>query len=140
MALCLSNLFKCLSINTIPWSKIKYKSFCRTVFTEISLGNIFMWLFFSYGWANVFFLFLSLFVFERQQEHTCMSRGAAERQRESQAGSILSAQSLMWGSKSWTVRSWRELKSRVRRLTDCPTWVTLQKHLKTTNPKSMVSV
>ena len=45
-----------------------------------------------------------------------MSMGGAERKegRESEAGSVLWAQSLMLGSNSQIVRSWPELKSRVR--------------------------
>ena len=41
-----------------------------------------------------------------------------EGERESQAGSALSALSPMWGSNPRTVRSWPEPKSRARRLTD----------------------
>ena len=41
-----------------------------------------------------------------------------ERRREYQAGSALSARSLMWGSNSQTVRSWPEMKSRVQSLMD----------------------
>ena len=50
-----------------------------------------------------------------------MSRGGAERerQRESQAGSTMSAWNPMWGSNSRTTRSWPEPKSRC--LTD---WAT----------------
>ena len=47
-----------------------------------------------------------------------MSRGRVrERERESQAGSALSAWSPKWGSNS-QVKSWPELKPRVRRSTD----------------------
>ena len=72
----------------------------------------------------VFFLlpppFLMFIYFERKIE---CEWGEAERGRgrESQAGSVLSAQSPTWGSNSWTVRSWPEPKSRVGHLTD---WAT----------------
>ena len=41
-----------------------------------------------------------------------------EKERESQAGFALSAQSLTWGSISQTMRSWPEPKPRVRDLID----------------------
>ena len=66
----------------------------------------------------------SLFLyFERESERTCTWGRGKERGREraSKTGCTLSAQSLMWGSISWTLRSWPELKSRVGRLTD---WAT----------------
>ena len=73
------------------------------------------------------FFFLNAYLFilrERESTHT----GGAEREgdRESQAGSTLSSQSLMWGSNSWTERSWPELKSRVGHLTDRATQVPLE--------------
>ena len=52
---------------------------------------------------------------ERERER------ARERERESQAVSMLSAQSPTWGSKSQSVRSWSELKSRVGCLSTEPT-------------------
>ena len=54
---------------------------------------------------------------ERQRER----EGEGGRERESQAGTTPSAWSLMWGSNSQNVRSWRESKPRVRHLTD---WAT----------------
>ena len=56
--------------------------------------------------------------------HLFWERGSgrgAERERESQAGSTLSAQSLTLGSVPQTVRSWPKLKSRVLCFTD---WAT----------------
>ena len=58
--------------------------------------------------------FLSLFIyFERDKDS--MSRGQAEREgdRESQAGTALSAQSPMWGSNPWNheFMTWAETKS-----------------------------
>ena len=54
-----------------------------------------------------------LFIFERE----CVSREGAEREREreSEAGSVLSAQSLIWGWNSQTVEimTWDEIKSRM---------------------------
>ena len=62
--------------------------------------------------------FKSLFIyFENEGEHG--EEGERKRgERESQAGSILSAQSLVWGSNSGTVRARPEPKSRVECLTD----------------------
>ena len=68
-------------------------------------------------------IFFFKFIFERERkcvnEHT--TGGGAERERESQAGSALSAWTQMWGSNSQTLRSSPEVKSRVRRWTN---WVT----------------
>ena len=60
--------------------------------------------------AKVLFLtvfFLMFIYFERERASLCMWLGGAEREgeRESQAGSALSAQSLMRGPNSQTVRS-----------------------------------
>ena len=44
-----------------------------------------------------------------------------EGERESQAGSALTAQSQTWGSISWMIRPWPEPKSRVGHITN---WVT----------------
>ena len=58
---------------------------------------------------------------ERQRDN--MSRAEAEREgrRESQTGSVLTAQSLMWSLIPQIMRPWPELKSRVGCLT---TWAT----------------
>ena len=72
--------------------------------------------------------FFGVFILrERERESTCTWAGEGQRkkERESQAGSSLIAWSLKWGSISQTVRSWLELKSRVGRLTDWPTHVSL---------------
>ena len=63
------------------------------------------------------------FLRDREREEKNVCGGGAERgeERESRAGSTLSAQSLMWGSNSWTVRSGPELQSRVRCFTN---WAT----------------
>ena len=64
-------------------------------------------------WFNVY-----LFLFERDRAWA----GEGQRQeRDSQAGSAWSTQSLTQDSNSQTVRSWPEPKWRVRRLTDCTT-------------------
>ena len=58
----------------------------------------------------------------RETETEWVGRGRERgKDRESQAGSALSAQSLMWGLNSQTTRSWPEVKSRVGCLTD---WIT----------------
>ena len=56
--------------------------------------------------------------FERERKSERKQGRGIKRERESQAGSALSVQSLTWGWNSQTVRSWLELKSRVRGLTD----------------------
>ena len=71
----------------------------------------------------VHFFFLSLFIY-LERERTCCEHvvgGGRGREWESQLDSALSAWSLMRGWDSPTVRSWPELKSRVRRSTD---WAT----------------
>ena len=59
------------------------------------------------------FFFLSLF-----WESKNGGGAKREEERESQAGSILSAQNQMQGLNLWTVRSWPETKSRVGCITD----------------------
>ena len=58
---------------------------------------------------------------ERERLRLQVGKGQREVETESQAGSALSAQSLTWGSNSWTMRSWPDLRSRVGHLTD---WAT----------------
>ena len=59
--------------------------------------------------------------------HTSRGRAEREGERESQAGSSLSVQSLTWSSISRIMRSWPEQKSRVRCLTDWATQVPLKR-------------
>ena len=54
----------------------------------------------------------------REREHTKWGGAEKKGEREAHAGSVLSAQSLPWGSISRTVRSRHETKSRVRHLTN----------------------
>ena len=71
--------------------------------------------------AEMTFLFLNLFIyFEREGEKASREETEREGERESQAGSMLSAQSSMWGSNPQTIRSWPKLKPRVGCLTDWP--------------------
>ena len=64
-------------------------------------------------------IFFNVYLFcERECAHTQVSEGQQERERESQAGSALSAWSPTWGSNPRTVRSWPEPKSRAGRFTD----------------------
>ena len=75
----------------------------------------------------LFFFNVYLFLRERQSM-SWEGAGREETQNLKQAsGSELSSQSLTWGSNPWTMRSWPEVKSRVRCLTD---WATQerQKH------------
>ena len=48
-----------------------------------------------------------MFIFERRRKSMHVNRGEAEREgdRGSEAGSVLTAESLMWGLNSQTVRS-----------------------------------
>ena len=71
------------------------------------------------AWGVFFFLCYLFILRDREKERVCMhvSRGGTQREK-SQAGFALSAQSLMCGSIPQTMRSWPELKSRVRCLTD----------------------
>ena len=79
-------------------------------------NQVFFGLFFCGFYSFKFYLFIL-----RETERA--SWGGAERQgeRESQAGSVLSAHSLTRGSKSRTMRSWPELEPRAGCLTD---WAT----------------
>ena len=54
--------------------------------------------------------------------HMWAKEGQRERERESQAGSVLPAQSLTWGQILQIMRSWPEPKSTVGCLTDWATW------------------
>ena len=61
------------------------------------------------------FFLMFIYIWERESTLRSTSRGGAERERWRQnmkqvSGSELSAQSPMWGSNSWAVRSWPELK------------------------------
>ena len=57
---------------------------------------------------------------ERERERGGEQAGGEQRERETESlsSSILSAQSLKQGSNPWTLRSWPELKPRVRCLTE----------------------
>ena len=74
----------------------------------------------------LFFLSLVLFILRERERERTHRGGQREREREFQAGSALLQQSQMQGSNSQTVRSWREPKSRVRRLTDWATQAPLE--------------
>ena len=72
--------------------------------------------------AYIFFFTVYLFLREKKRVHKWgMDRERGE--RESQVGSALSAQSLMWGSNSQTMRSQPEPKPRVGCLTNWATHV-----------------
>ena len=47
---------------------------------------------------NLFLFSLSLFIYFEERESACQGGEEREEERESQSGSVLSAQSLMWGS------------------------------------------
>ena len=85
---------------------------CYLTSTSLSFYKVGFWCF---CFCFVFFL--------RERQRQCKWKRGSERERESQVGSALSAQSLMWGSHSWIVRSWPEPKPRVRCLTDWGTQV-----------------
>ena len=67
--------------------------------------------------------FIFIYLWERDREQA--GEGQRERETESQAGSMPSAQSLMWALNPWTMRSWPEPKLRVGCLTN---WATLAPH------------
>ena len=82
------------------------------------LWNWFCYLLFSlvpFFGVNRQFFFILFIYFETEIE-SGGGAGGEVRETESQAGSTLSVQSLMWGSHSWTARSWPEPKSRVGHL------------------------
>ena len=70
---------------------------------------------------SLFFFKVYLFIFERERESTQPGEG----QRESQAGSALSAWSSMRNSVPQTMNSWSEQKSRIRCVTYCASLVPL---------------
>ena len=60
--------------------------------------------------------FLSLFILREKKRTSGKGQREIEGERESQAGSTLSAWSPMWGPNSGTMRSWPEPKLRIGRL------------------------
>ena len=60
-----------------------------------------------------FIYFLNIYLFLRENAHKQGKGGEREREgeRESKAGSVLTAESLMWGLNPQTTKSWPELKS-----------------------------
>ena len=79
----------------------------------------------STDWATqaslkIFFLFI---LRGREREHKLGRNRERGREKESHAGSTVSAQSLTWGSNPWTVTSWPGPKSRVGCFTDWATQV-----------------
>ena len=66
--------------------------------------------------ALAYFLNVYLFLRERERArerahvHTWAEEGQREGDRGSQVGSALTAESLMWGVNSWTMRSWPQPK------------------------------
>ena len=78
-------------------------------------------------YQDIFLFFLSLFIyFEREGGSTWGKGRKRGREREFQEGPTLSVQNPVWGSNSWTARSWPEPKSRVGCLTDWATQGPLQ--------------
>ena len=73
-----------------------------------------------------FSFFKCIFLVLKEREHEQGRGREKRRERKSQAGSALSAQSPTRGSNSWTMRLGPETKSRVRRLTD---WATQAPHI-----------
>ena len=74
--------------------------------------------------ASHFFFFKFTYLF-RERMCTWAGKEQIERERESQAGTMLSAQSPTWGSNPQTKRSWPEPKPRVRGWTNWDTEVPL---------------
>ena len=64
-----------------------------------------------------------IYFWERTRKRLCeLGRAEGKGDRGSEAGSALSGRSPMRGLNSWTLRSWPELKSTFRYLTDWATW------------------
>ena len=70
-------------------------------------------------------MFIKFVYFETERVHV-NRKSQKEKATESQAGSALSAESLMWGLNSWTVRSWPVPRSRFGHST---TWATQEPHI-----------
>ena len=60
---------------------------------------------------------------EREREQANLSRGGVEREGENPKQAPLCQRGPMWGSNSWTGRSWPQQKSRGWHLTHCTTQV-----------------
>ena len=69
-------------------------------------------------WPNLYGLFIFMFIYLFLRKSEWAGAGQKEGERESRAGSALSAQSRMRGSSSPAVRSWSEPKPRVGCLTN----------------------
>ena len=82
-----------------------------------------LWKFWLFYILTITFVFDVCLFWERACVHAWAGEGQRERERESHTGSTLSVQSLTLGSIPGTTRSWPELKSRVRRLTNWATQV-----------------
>ena len=77
------------------------------------------------SWASQAFFLMFIDFWEREQESAHTSREGAKRDGDtvSEVGSVLRAESPMWGLNSQTMTSLPELKPRVGRLTDWATQV-----------------
>ena len=101
----------------------KLSGFCHIGFIWPSVG----WG--ARGSCSIFILkklFFNVYLFLRERERARVSEQAGEGQREreteSQAGCVLSAQSLTQGLNPETMRSWPEPKPRTGCLTNWATW------------------
>ena len=100
-------------------SLMKFRIFCCAYFCWV----------YSYEWSvwvarYSYFFNVYLFILREWENKKGRGRGREE-EMESQVGSVLSAQSPMWGPNSWTTRSWPEPQSRVEHLTNWATEVPL---------------
>ena len=98
----------------LPWLLERKWSISAVVQTY--LPSSFLLFLFFLSFLSYIFNFYLFFFFERERQQA--REGQREKERESQAGSILSVQSPVRGLNSWTVRSRPEPKPTVRRLTD----------------------
>ena len=110
-----SSLTVCMLTSAFP-----YWPFFQWHYLWSSSNNPSLWHLTLFNSSCMFFVFVFVFVFwECVCAHMCKwERG---RERDSKAGSALSAWSPSWCPNPWTTSSWREPKSSVGRLTD---WAT----------------
>ena len=107
-------------MRAIPLDSMVRVSLCGEHLTTAELGGP-IWLKGSELRFRVWMAFFVLSYFERERERASGVRQRERRDRESEAGSTLSVQSLVQGLNSWTVRSWLDPRSEVECLTD---WAT----------------
>ena len=93
----------------------------KCIVRNLKIWKPFYWIYHHHCQWLCIFLGKFIYLFW-ERESTNRGGAGRERERESHASSVPSARSPpIWGSNSWTVKSWPELKPRVRCLTDWDT-------------------